>query len=203
MRRLSLLRRPRSSLPGKDNGQRRQNLRVVWAILGSIGLMLFGAGLYAVTLSIHDDPAMYFYVHGNGGLPSPSAFPARNGFFCEQYPFMFAKCADVNLEEFDPQVPAFGQDQVFDVWLVRSDGEFGCQAIAINVGSKHYTTPEFGWLAPLDTATPWALMSGFLVTVLATFSFARRKAWVTVPVLILPIFLALTYVSSHPFLGGC
>jgi hypothetical protein len=188
--------------PGRQLGRGLPRVTVS-VILGLIGLVLFGVGLFAVTESIRDDPVMYFYVDGDRGGPVLSAFPAQNGYFCEQYPFLFPTCADVNLDEFDPQLPAFAKDQPYEVWMVMSDRRFRCQAIAINVGGQLYTSPVFGWLAPLNAATPWALLFGFFLTVSATFGLARRKAWVTVPVLVLPILLALTYVSSHPFLGGC
>jgi hypothetical protein len=156
-----------------------------------------------VTQPIYDDPAMYFYVDGDRGQPVPSAFPAQNGYFCEEYPFMFSTCADVNVKEFDPQVPAFAKDQSFELWLVMSDGGHGCQAIAISVEGKQYTTAEFGQLAPLDAAAPWALLFGFFGTVSATYRLVHRKARVMAPVLVLPILLALAFFTSHPFLGGC
>ena len=183
-------------------GRRRPNVRVVWVIVASTGLLVFAAGLLAVAYPIYHDE-MYFYVDGDHGPPTPSAFPAEGGYFCEQYPFMFSTCADVSVTEFDPQVPAFAKDQPFEVWLVMSDDETGCHTIAIRVEGKQYTTPVFGWLAPLEAAAPWALLLGLFGTVTATYRLAQRKAWVMVPVLALPVFVVLAYFSSHPFLGTC
>lgn len=133
----------------------------------------------------------------------PSAFLAKRGYFCDPG-FIFSTCDGVDANEFDPQVPAFAKGQSFEVWLVRSNDYHGCHAIAIRVEGKHYTTTELGWLAPLDTATPWALLLGFFGTVSATYRLVRRKALLVLSVLVLLVLVgAVALYNSQGFFGGC
>jgi hypothetical protein len=184
-------------------GQRWRKVTVVWVIVASGGLLVFAAGLFAIAHPISHHPEMYFYVNDDQGQSQPSAFPAERGYFCD-LGFIFSTCGGVDANEFDPQVPAFAKDQAFEVWLVRSKDYHGCHAIAIRVEGKQYTTSELGWLAPLDAATPWALLLGFFGIVSSTYSLARRKTLVVVLALILlGLVAAVTFYSSQAFFGGC
>jgi hypothetical protein len=196
-------------------GQRWRKVRVVWVIVASGGLLVFAAGLFGIAHPIDDRPEMYFYVNDDDGQPQPSAFPAQGGYFCSPGPFLNT-CADVDAKEFDPQVPTVAKSRSFEVWLVdsplpsylahlahRQQSGYGCHAIAIRVEGKQYTTAELAWLAPLDAAAPGALVLGFLGTVTATYGLTRRKALVMVPVLALPLLVAVAFISSDFLLSGC
>jgi hypothetical protein len=186
-------------------GQQRPKVTAVWVIVASIGLLVFAVGLYAIANPIRHYPEMYFYVQSDHGRPIRSAFPGPHGLLCDTpYLFFLDTCADIDAQEFDPQIPAFTKDQSFEGWLVsgRYEGH-GCRAIAIRVEGKQYETSEFGWLAPLDAAMPWALLLGFLGTVSATYRIAHRKVLVMVPVLGLPVLVAVVFFSSFHFLRGC
>jgi len=172
--------------------------------VASGGLLVFAAGLFAIAHPINHHPSMSFYQNGDRGQPELAAFPAQRGVFCDTPLLLFLNtCADVDAKEFDPQVPGFAKDQSFEVWLVKGNYDSGCHAIAIRVEGKQYTTTEFGWLAPLGAATPWALLLGFFGTVSATYRLAQRKARVMVPVLVLPVLVAVAFLSSNPFWGHC
>jgi len=158
---------------------------------------------------------MYFYVDGDQGQSRSSAFPAQGGYFCDPG-FIFTTCADVDAKEFHPPLPAVAKNRSVEVWIVDNPlpsylawlaryhhSGHGCQAIAIRLEGKHYTTAELGWLAPLDAAAPWALVLGFLGTVSATYGLTGRKAKAMVPVLALPLLVAVAFIISDPLLSGC
>lgn len=187
----------------KHGGRWWRKSTVLWVITASTGLFVFAVGLFTVANSIHDDPEMYFFVKGDRGQPLLSGFPAEGGLFCEPLPFILSTCAVVDVKEFNPPLPTFARNQSYEVWLVATNEGPGCRAIAIRVEGKQYTTPEFGWLAPLDATTPWALLLGFVGTVAATYKFVQRKVRVLIPVVLLPILFVLVYLSSHPFFGQC
>ena len=192
-----------SLVDGNSVVRRWSKVNLVWTLVAAVGLLVFSAGLFGITQLMSHSAEMYFYVVSDQGQPQSSEFPVKGGLFCEPEPFLFGTCANVNVTEFNPSVPAFAKDQRFEVWYVRSDEESGCHAVAFQVVGTTYATPQFGWLAPLNEATPWALLLGFVAAVTATFGLARRRAWVLVPVLVLPVLVALTYFSFHPFLASC
>jgi len=185
-------------------GQRRPRATLVWVIVASIGLLVFAVGLFAIANPIRHFPEMYFYVQSDHDRPQRSAFPGPGGLFCDTPSLFFLdSCAAVNANEFDPQIPTFTEDQSFEVWIVRSSDDTGCHAIAIRVEGNQYTTSEFGWLAPLDAAMPWALLLGFFGTVVTIYRIAQRKVLVMVPVLGLPVLVAVVFFSTFKFLGSC
>jgi hypothetical protein len=183
-------------------GRRRPKVAVLWVIVASAGLLVFMVGLFGIAHPIFHHPDMYFAVPGDQGQPIDSAFPAQGGYFCDPGLFFAATCADVDAKEFHPQVPTVAKYESYEVWIVNSNNDH-CHAIAFRVEGNQYTTTELGWLAPLDTAAPWALLLGFLGTVFATYRLTLRKSLVAVPMLVLPILVAIAYFSSHGFLGSC
>lgn len=183
-------------------GQRRPKVSVVWVIVASSGLLAFTAGLFAIAHPIFHHPDMYFAVAGDQGQPLDSTFPAQGGYFCDPGLFFDVVCADVDAKEFHPKVPTVAKYESYEVWIVNSHDDH-CHAIAFRVEGKQYATTELGWLAPLDAAAPWALLLGFFGIVSATYTLTHRKSLVVVPMLVLPILVAVAFFSSHGFLGSC
>lgn len=196
-------------------GQRWRKVRVVWVIVASGGLLVFAAGLFGLAHPIRNHPTMYFYVDGDQGQSRSSAFPAQGGYFCDPG-FIFTTCADVDAKAFHPQVPAVAKNRSVEVWIVDSPlpsylaylaryhhSGHSCHAIAIRLEGKQYTTAELSWLAPLERSRTLALVLGFLGTVSATYGHTRRKAKVMVPVLALPLLVAVAFIISDPLLSGC
>jgi hypothetical protein len=50
---------------------------------------------------------------------------------------------------------------------------------------------------------PWALLLGFFGTVVTIYRIAQRKVLVMVPVLGLPVLVAVVFFSTFKFLGSC